>query len=466
MLRRCLVRAALAAFAAVALLSSRGALAAAPAHEVLTDSTVIERWTMANGLRVVTRSIRGAEGVAVTLAYRYGRRNDPATRPGLAQVVGHLAFTAPAGELPGRTLEDLDSQRPYGWSFPVMQSSTLLTEVASLQQFPGVLAEVARRMRGVTVDAASLKRAVEQVRAELKAEVDGPRELVMGALIRDVALGRSAAASQRRTSGRGLDGLTIAEVRATMSSYLQPGNAVLCLVGDFNRVEVRRPVESLFGGIPAGPALPPPPPADSMHASARVFTSAGVRAIGIGLLAPPLDDTLHAAYFMTVSLAGSMADQIAKSSGQEDKPRFQYALFDEPELGRLYPDLPSDSAAIERAGEAVSVLMAPLADMTIPKRSFDVVRDRLAYLMGGPMPPGLRQSLRANPRLMITASRGIAACELLHGPEFWAAYRTELMETNADEVRAILPRVLDPAYQVRVAVLSGAGGAKGARGSR
>ena len=88
MIRARLVRLA-AVFALLVASAPRSAFAA-----VLADSSVVERWTLANGLRVVTRHIPRARDVAVTVGYRFGMDDDPAERPGLAELVGDLVFTS------------------------------------------------------------------------------------------------------------------------------------------------------------------------------------------------------------------------------------------------------------------------------------------------------------------------------------------------------------------------------------
>ena len=116
--------------------------------DTLADHTSVERWALDNGLRVTTRNFPDAGGVAVTVGYPFGSDQDPEGREGLAQLLGRLVFLSPAGEFPERTPEEMESQRPHGWSYTVTRRATLLTEVASIGQFPGALREFAARMRG------------------------------------------------------------------------------------------------------------------------------------------------------------------------------------------------------------------------------------------------------------------------------------------------------------------------------
>lgn len=420
--------------------------AAAPA--MLPDSTLVDRWTLPNGLRVVTRTVKGTGVAAITLAYRFGRDDDPENRQGLAQVLGELAFMGPAGDLPARTLDELDGQRPVGWSYPVMRHATLFSEGATLQQFPGVLSEVARRMRGVDVDAATLKHAVAQVKVDLAAQLEGPAEVSAGFVAREAALGRSEAEIRAVIAGRDLDRLTPAEVTQWMRKVYVPANAVLSITGDLVSVDVRRLVESLFGPIPAGEPMPPPGEAP-LGPATFAMTRAAEPVGAIGLIAPPLDDSTHAAFYLAASVFGVMSEQMTARSGADDKRRFQYGLFDEPELARVYPDV-QPGVGPERLGEAVVALVEPMMQFTLLSRWLVQSRDRTTYLLGGPVPTSVLRQMKQNPRMLIAFSRAQASCELIRGPAFWDGYRARLMQVDALAAKPMLQRMTEEQHQVRV----------------
>ena len=103
---------------------------AAPARAaVMKDSTITEAWRLANGLEVRVRTIPGAVGASVSLAYRAGALHVPAGHPGLAQLLAELQYTAAAGNVPERTRDELTSLRPAGWDLRVNDHVVVLTEV-------------------------------------------------------------------------------------------------------------------------------------------------------------------------------------------------------------------------------------------------------------------------------------------------------------------------------------------------
>jgi len=148
----------------VLLLVLPGARPTLAAPTLLADSTYADRWTLPNGLEVVTREVPGAPDVSVSWGYRFGLDNDPADKPGLASLLAEVGYAAAAGDIPERTREEMESLRPGGWSLKVTRRQTLFSETAKPGQLAGVLRQVATRMRGVTVTDSGLKRARATVR--------------------------------------------------------------------------------------------------------------------------------------------------------------------------------------------------------------------------------------------------------------------------------------------------------------
>ncbi|MBK7369815.1 MAG: insulinase family protein [Candidatus Eisenbacteria bacterium] len=116
---------------------------------LLPDSTMFDGWKLANGLEVRARHVPGASGVAIVVAYRAGSSYEPPAREGMAQLLAELQFHAPAGDIPERSREEMASLRPLGWGVQVNERLATLTEIAAPDRFPGVLHQVATRMRGV-----------------------------------------------------------------------------------------------------------------------------------------------------------------------------------------------------------------------------------------------------------------------------------------------------------------------------
>ena len=427
--RRFLRCAVLALAAAVLPVSARAQTAPEPAA-----GDQIERWTLANGLRVVARATPGAGAVAITVGYRMGIDDDPPGRAGLAQLLGELSFTAPAGNQPERVPEEIDSQRPLGWSYPVLRHVTLLTEVASTDRFPVVLDQVAQRMRGVTVDAAVLAAARARVKRELAQQLFGQPTQVLSYQMREIAAGRSDAEIVRHASGSDLARLTVKEVQAELRRWHVPANAVLSLVGDFGGVDLRRLVEQRFGAIPGGEPRPEPTPAP-LKPVTRSMRRAGDAIGSIGVIAPAVSDTSHPYFYLASMVLGSLAEEAWNAKAPQAGSRFQFALVDEPELFRLFPPVPKTETDPGRLVYLLRVQANELPLLMIPGDSFDRLRSSMVTRLGGPMPAGQFAALGGNPGVLHSLARGQAACELRMGPAFWERYRQVLVRIHPSYVQ-------------------------------
>jgi hypothetical protein len=412
---------------------------------LMPDSTRTERWTLPNGLRVVTRSIPGAGSAAMTVAYRMGMDDDPPGRAGLAQLLGDLAYLAPAADQPARSPEEMGSLRPLGWSYPVLRRVTLLTEVTDTGRFPVTLDQMARRMRDVTVDEAALKVARMRVKTELKEQLFGPATEVLNHQVRDIAAGRTDAQIVAHASGSDLDKVTVKEAQEALRRWHAPANAVLSLVGDFGTVDVRRLIEQRFATIPGGAAQPETPV--TLAPISRTMRRTGPAAGAIAVLAPALTDSTHPSFYMAAMVLGSMCEDGWNRGGQP-QPRFQYALVDEPEMFRVFPPVVEDESDPARLVFRLRTATEQLPSLLVMPDQFAKLRASVLTVLGGPMPAEQRRILRANPGVLHTLARGQATCELRMGPAFWDEYRRRLGQVNSLALGTWQPWMDDPKNQV------------------
>lgn len=420
------------------------------AAEVLPDSTITDGWRLANGLEVRVRHIPGATGVVITTGYRSGLLDDAAGREGQSELLTHLYFYSAAGDIPDRTREEMDSQRPMGWKVSTTQRITALTEVASLAQFPGVLRQVAIRMRGVSVTQAGLSAAVDTVRRDLASRTFGVPAHGLYWRVHALAEGVADDALMGRASARGLAGLKLKDVGPLMQARFVPANACLALAGDFSNMNIRTLVEREFGSIPAGTARPDAPPV-VLHGGERVSVWPGLdRAVGVvGIVAPALDDTLHPSFYLAGLMVGL---QLRKTSGNPPPTqpgRFQYSVYDEPELFRLYPDVPPAETSPAALGSAIEGLTAGIGNEIITISSMDNVRRGWAWLLGGPMPDRVRQQAIGTPGMLTPLTAGMVTRALWRGDAFWALYRHRF-ETTSVAPSSFLLWLQDPANQARL----------------
>ena len=112
----------------------------------------VERFRLANGLKVILRPIKGSETSAVlVVVYDIGEDHDPEGHSGLAHAIEHLYATAPAGEAPAQEADD-------GLNAQTGDRYTAISAVFPANQLDRVLADAAARMRGPKLTPGDLDR--------------------------------------------------------------------------------------------------------------------------------------------------------------------------------------------------------------------------------------------------------------------------------------------------------------------
>ncbi|HSJ12889.1 MAG TPA: pitrilysin family protein [Longimicrobiales bacterium] len=221
----------------------------------------VERFTLANGLRVVFSRDASAPAVAVNLWYNVGSRNERTGRTGFAHLFEHMMFQGSAhvpemahfaliekagGSLNGSTWLDrtnyyetlpahylelglwLESDR-LGWLLPAMTQEKLDNQ-----------RDVVKNERRWRVDNQPYGDWDERIQ-ELMYPPDHPyHHSVIGSMA-------------------DLDAASLEDVENFFRTYYAPNNAVLTLCGDFDPADARAQIERYFGEIPPGPPIPPIP---------------------------------------------------------------------------------------------------------------------------------------------------------------------------------------------------------------
>lgn len=415
--------------------------------EVLPDSTVSDGWKLANGLEVRVRHVPGAVGVSISVGYRAGKLYEPARREGLAALLAELINSAPAGEVPERSREEMNSLRPFGWGVQTNDHVVVITENAAVPQFPGVLRQVATRMRGVRPTKADLDAALAVVRADLGARRFGRPDLALYYRSRDLAFGSTDEQILHRAAGRDLDGLTVDEAVAELRRLYVPANACLSIAGNLENIDVRAIVEHEFGAIAGGTAQPElPSPSLTPFERALSFAGLGRPISAMGIIAPAVEDTLHPSFYLGMVLCGPF---ISSKLGAPLSPltrRFQYSLFDEPDLVRFYLEPAAGDREPATVRAQFESLVDQLAEAVLERDAFESVRRSLVWLLGGDLLPSVREQMKRQPAALGTLSSGMATRALWKGDEFWSVYRKRF-ETTTVGHSAFRPWLTDPKHQ-------------------
>lgn len=423
---------------------------AAAAPQILPDSTVLDIWRLSNGLRVVVRHLSNVGHVAITLAWPVGSDADPAGLTGRGALLAELQLTAPAGDSPERTREELDLIRPAGWGSGVSPRVTEITEIATLPQFPGTLHQVAERLRGVTVNDSVIQHALATLGADLRRQRSPTGNVELYRATRALALGGydpgDAAAGLRA-----LAKLKPAEVQTLMKGEFAANGAVLSLAGNLGNINLRALIENEFGAI-AGGTRNPEPRLAKFEARARDLSRSGLKSPqgAIGIFAPALDDSLHPSFYLNMLFLGGFCQKSWPKAEAPFTTRFQYSLFDDPDMARFFPPPGPGHAADSSLDDPFNEIVSKMGAMLFPPESFETMLRGVAWLLGDPLPDEILMRATRDPGVIATLANNQAVRELWGGEPFWSEYRSKLTPEHMKQFAQWSGYVLDPRNRVKI----------------
>jgi predicted Zn-dependent peptidase len=233
-------------------------------------SHAIERFSLANGLRVILNRDGAAPVVSVAVVYGAGIRCEPPGRTGFAHLFEHLMFQGSAN------LERLAHFRLVQGAGGMFNGSTRLDYTEYYQTVPSnacdrALFLEADRMRAPRLTGDELRRQVKVVQEEIKGSVlNRPYGGFPVRALTPLLFDTYANAHDGYGSFGDLEAATVDDTVDFFRRFYVPGNAVLCVAGDVDADAVRAAVERYFGDVPPGRGgRPDPPPAEPDLTAAR-----------------------------------------------------------------------------------------------------------------------------------------------------------------------------------------------------
>ncbi|GIF07879.1 M16 family metallopeptidase [Actinoplanes siamensis] len=214
----------------------------------------VERFTLANGLRVVLSPDRSAPVVGVSVVYDVGIRSEPEGRTGFAHLFEHLMFQGSAN------LEKLAHFRHVQGAGGSFNGSTHLDYTDYFEALPsGALERAlfleADRMCGPRLTEENLRNQVDVVKEEIRVNVlNRPYGGFPWLKLPPVMFETFPNAHDGYGSFADLESATVADAQGFFDKYYACGNAVLSVAGDFDVAQATAMIERHFGDVPARPA--------------------------------------------------------------------------------------------------------------------------------------------------------------------------------------------------------------------
>ena len=397
--------------------------------------------TLDNGLRVVLAPDRAAPVVGVSVYYDVGIRSEPEGRTGFAHLFEHLMFQGSAN------LDKLAHFRYVQSSGGTFNGSTHLDYTNYFEVLPsnalsrGLFLE-ADRMRSPRINEENLANQIAVVKEEIRVNVlNRPYGGFPWLLLPPVLFETFPNAHNGYGDFVDLESATVEDAADFFSRYYAPGNAVLCVGGDFDADDAMALVEDHFGDVPGRETPPRPSFAEADLTAERRETStdplAPLPAVAAGWRVPdPVGDL--GAYLPYVVLAEVLTDgdasRLEQRLVQKDRTVTQLAAY----LGLMGDpfDARDPTALVLQAhhtaeADADAVLDAAteefdrLAGDGLVRGELDRVRARLLAQLFREVDPVLGRTL------------SLAAFELVHGrAELLAELPALLGEVTDEQVRA------------------------------
>lgn len=107
--------------------------------------------------------------------------------------------------------------------------------------------------------------------------------------------------------------------------------------------------------------------------------------------------------------------------------RFQYSIYDEPELLRFYPPMAADATDPDLIAGALYEQLQVIGGQLVMLPIMDRMRYSMAWLLGAPLPPEVLKSLQSAPNGLGTLTTGMATRAVWHGDAFWSGYLDRFM---------------------------------------
>ncbi|MEO5931812.1 MAG: pitrilysin family protein [Candidatus Kapaibacterium sp.] len=216
-----------------------------------------ERYTLPNGLDVILHEDRKAPIAHVLVWYHVGSKNESFDRTGFAHLFEHMMFQG--SENVAKT-EHFSYIQGVGGSLNATtgQDRTNYFQTVPREYLGLALWLESDRMRSLKVTEENFQNQLSVVKEERKQRYDNAPYGLWYMTLLDMLFGGTAYGWSPIGDMAHLDASPLDAVQAFHQVFYVPNNATLVISGDFEKDEVSRMVEEMFGGIQKGEEIERP----------------------------------------------------------------------------------------------------------------------------------------------------------------------------------------------------------------
>lgn len=259
--------------AAVCLLAA-GGLSCGPLSG--ESSLPVTHYQLKNGLQVVFSEDYTLPLVSVTVIYRVGSLHDPAGKTGLAYLLENLMFL---GSSNVSQMQHISYINRTGGTLnaATLEDRTLYYQTVPSNQLALVLWLESDRMRSLEITPAKVEAAKEELVAEIQNRIQ--ESPYLDSYFRFDRMLYPDPALSHPVIGRPEDirSITAEDMQYFYRQFYSPNNALLCIAGSFNTLNLRELVSRYFESVPRGPDPPPSPALPAFVKEARTESIKSIR---------------------------------------------------------------------------------------------------------------------------------------------------------------------------------------------
>ncbi|MFQ5656212.1 MAG: M16 family metallopeptidase [Candidatus Methylomirabilales bacterium] len=408
------------------------------ARETLARELKVFETTLENGLKVLLLEEHKAPVVTFHIWYRVGSRNEQPGHTGLAHLTEHMMFK-------GTT--NVGSQH---FSQRVRRNGGRDNAFTS-QDYTGYFVTIAADRIGLPLelepdrmvnllldpDEVGRERSVVMEERRLRTEDDPTRSLweEVGA----VAFKAHPYGSPVIGWMKDIQQLSREDLRAFYKKYYVPNNAVLVVVGDFDRDNLLPKIKKAFGSIPRGPEPPPvrsiEPPQRGERRVVLQRPDAQLPSVIATYHVPNLTDPdSYALEVLEVILSGGRSARLHRKLIYEGRLALSAGAYyarvsTDPELFNLYCS-PLPGKTVEEMEKALYAEIEQLKTDLVSPRELQKAKNQI------------EASFIFSQDSVFSLARQLASYEIVAGWRYWQAYLPGIRGVTREDIRRVAHKYL------------------------
>ncbi|MEO8175612.1 MAG: pitrilysin family protein [Sphingomicrobium sp.] len=272
--------------------------------------------TLANGLRVASRTMPGLETAAVGLFADAGSRHEPAELNGIAHLFEHMVFKG-AGGRSARDLSEAIEDVGGDLNACTERDGTSFTASIMAEHLPLAVELLADLIQHPHFIAAELEREKQVVLQELGEARDTPGDIIFdelwGAAFSDQPIGRSILGDEDSVQR-----ITVADLQAWRSGQYRTGSLILTAAGKVDHGQLVALAEERFAQLPDG-TIADPAPAQFTGGISTNLQSSEQAHLTLAFPAPAIRDPDYYAARLFVDIVGGGASSRLFQRVREDR---------------------------------------------------------------------------------------------------------------------------------------------------